>query len=173
MTTLTLRPTGDGAKKELTPSSGTNHYALVDESVADDADEVYYYSTSMSSKTDTFTYADCGLGSATINSVTIYARCKRGSSAGAAYTAIKIGETYYNDTFGTLTTSFANYSKAYTTSPATGSAWTVSEIDSAEFGVYIYTVSNGINRGAECSQFYIVIDYTAAAATSRCYVIVV
>ena len=41
MTTVTIRPTSDNGTNEWTCSTGSDHYALVDEAEANDSDYLY------------------------------------------------------------------------------------------------------------------------------------
>jgi hypothetical protein len=169
MSTLTLRPNADN-HRGLTKSSGSDNYALVDETSLDEAD---YVSCSGGSSSQTL-YDDYGFPnhsteSETINSVTVKAYCKKvvkGTDANnvTIRPLVTIGGTQYYGDAQNLTTSTALYTKAWTVNPATTSAWTWTNIDDLMAGLELtsrYTdKNNSIN--SYCYQLWVEVEYGAA-----------
>lgn len=89
-----------------------------------------------------------------IDSVTVYYKSRAVSYAwayqGGAYT--KIGGNYYITPSDTATTTFALYSYTWTKNPSTGTDWTKTTLDAAEFGYYGYN--------SYCTYYYMVVTYT-------------
>jgi hypothetical protein len=163
MATLIIRPDGDGATHNLTCSSGSTHYALVDEAVADDADYVSYTlpGGSSGSDVDYYSFPNPSL-SGVINSVKIYARAQRTGAGNGAYIYlyIKDATTESGVTQADLTASWASYTATYTTKPS-GGAWTWSAISAMQARLGL-GVAQGIGGTyvAYCSQLYVEVDYT-------------
>ncbi|NTV30267.1 MAG: hypothetical protein HGA80_09325 [Candidatus Omnitrophica bacterium] len=142
--TSTLSPTGDGDKSgTFTYTSGSTGWDLVDESSADDAD--YFTSPTAATAYYHFTFTSPGIpAAATITSLTVYVRGMDGASGtNNIRPAIKVNGTRYNAASGNNPgAAFATYSSSWTTNPATGSAWTVNDINGTgsyplqQFGVY-------------------------------------
>ena len=158
-TTIKLFPMGDGNYRDLSYFGDTRNWRCVDEQTADD-DTTYVYRSSSSSNyiRDTYATQDTS-ASGTINSVTIYIRCRYsgGSATPNARTVVRISGTDYVGTDIILTTSWATYSTTYTTNPA-GGAWTWAAINALECGVDLRrTIGGGEVR---CTQVYIEVNYT-------------
>jgi hypothetical protein len=127
---------GNGTHTDWTPSTGTDHGALVDEATPNgDTD---YVSSSTVGHRDSFNFAALGItGVVTAVQAVGWAR---NSDAGARTInhCTRIASTTYDG--GTNTALDVTYRAArqvWTTSPATAAAWTIAEIDAAEFGVRI------------------------------------
>lgn len=166
MSTLTLRPNADNYQG-LARSSGTYHYALVDEATLDEADYVFVDGGASSQTVyDTFGFPNHSTESETINSVTIKAYAKKvvtGTDANnvAIRPCIYISGTGYYGASQNLTASTALYTKAWTTNPATSSAWTWTNIDNLTAGLELtshYTDKNN-NVDSYCYQLWVEVDY--------------
>lgn len=164
-TTLTLRPNGDGATLELTCSTGSTHYVLVDEAVADDSDYVYYQGQTpvggRAIMVDTFSLPDHTTETGVINSVTVYARAQGTWDGGARNYVLcpKLNEEFLSAS--DVPESWGLLSSISTTNPNTSAAWTWSDIDSLTVGVGIS--SPGVASPSDTckiSQLYIVVDFT-------------
>jgi hypothetical protein len=161
--TLTIRPDGQGnyATWSATGCTAANGYQCVDESTLNTSDYVYASSTN---KKESFSFSSTGLASATINSVALHYNAKYyATNKNKMQPMIRISGTDYLGSVLTLTSSYADYSQTYTTSPATGSAWTIGQVDALEAGMTTYS-SNG---GAYDAQVYAVVDYTLADTCSE------
>lgn len=128
----TVVPDGAGNYTQMTASAGSN-YQCVDDSPTMNNDTDYVSETTVGEK-DTYTFGAIGLTGA-IRGVqaNIYVR----SDGGGAETVSplwRISGVDYEGTAQNISTSYVDLRQCYDVSPATASAWTVSEIDGAEFG---------------------------------------
>jgi hypothetical protein len=130
---VTILPNADGSNTGWTPSSGTSHYAVVDESPAND-DTDYLY-TSTAGATDTENFQDITL-TGSIKGI-LQLACIRKDDAGARSAALicRVGTTDYEGPEVSLGNSYTYLQQIRETNPATGSPWTVADINAAQFGV--------------------------------------
>jgi hypothetical protein len=129
---VALLPSGSGNYTQWTPSTGSN-YQNVDEA-APDGDSTYN-STATPSNKDTFAFGDLSM-TGTVHGVQ-YILHARKDDAGTRVIApmARISSTdYVSGTSHYLGSSYAYYIQCLEQSPASSSAWTVSEINGAEFG---------------------------------------
>jgi hypothetical protein len=153
MATVTIRPNDDLGTVDFKPSTGSDCYACIDESVLDTGDyiiagsidpgEQYYYAG----------YTSTGLSSETINSITI----KFNGSQDVEDTA-RVLRVNGQTTSIAINKSGSNWSVTLSANPATDSAWTVSDLNSLEIG-YLFNASKDI---VYIYQHYVEVDYTAA-----------
>jgi len=152
----TLRPTSD-LVQNWTPSSGTDHYALVDESAEDTAD---YLRVTNFYKPELFDIPNVSVSSGkTINSVTIKARVLTNTADATDFVlrAYISGTSYDSSNFAAIGTSYGTVSYTWLLNPRTSSAWTSADIDSSYWGFM-----NGVNAGGSeyrVSQFWVEINY--------------
>lgn len=88
----------------------------------------------------TILWSNAGVATGTINSVVLDCLISGdgATSSGLAYPAVKIGATTYYGSFLSFGPDASQpFSKTWTNSPATGLPWTLSELASALFGIYI------------------------------------
>ena len=128
-------PTGDDTS-EWTPSTGNDHYAVVDENPPDDS-STYISSSSGSGDLDLFTHASILSDTSNINGVKV-AMDVALASAGSENTkqAVESGNTVYygsNHTIDSTSWGYRNY--YWETDPDTGNLWTVNGFNNAKFGV--------------------------------------
>lgn len=132
----TLRPTGDGDENDGTPSSGTDHYAMVDEDGVNDGDSTY---VSMSTAGDkelydigSLSYTPVKIHGVVVNLMarvdgttprTMKAKVKSATTEGDGDTL----NIPYGDTYKPLQACF-------TEDPSTGAAWTTSGVDDMQIG---------------------------------------
>jgi len=165
MATETLRPNGAGDETSLTPYPGTGeaNWEDVDEAIPDD-DSTYVKSTDVSWLRDLYNLPGHS-GSGAVNSVTVYARCKRSTSADrtSLKIAIKTGGVAYESAEIDTTTTYTDYSHTWTTNPNTGSAWTWDEIDSLQVGTTLRRPHSFLTGVCRSTQVYAVADYTPSA----------
>jgi hypothetical protein len=127
-----LLPTSDGANTGWTTSTGSTHYALVDE--VGPNDETDYVSTTTTSAKDTYGFEDLPSG------VTVYGVqvniCARKTDAGTStLTAVtRHSGTDYDATAQPLGTSYAYASFVLQTNPGTSAQWIESGVNGAEWG---------------------------------------
>lgn len=130
---ITKLPTGDGANTAWTASAGAD-YACVDEAVPNaDTD---YISSATPNDIDTFTYPALGV-TGTVLGVGV-ASLARKDDAGTRTIRDLIrqgGANYVGAVDKTLTTTYVVQQEIWEQDPASAAAWSVSGVDSAEFGV--------------------------------------
>lgn len=129
-----LRPVAAGNYAQWTANSGANFWCAADHFVFHDGD-LSYNATTTTNNIDSFVCEDLPAGSGTVHAVqtVIVAR----QDAGAARTMaphFRISSTDYAGTTVSLAATYSFFLQAYSVSPATSSAWTVSELNGAEFG---------------------------------------
>ena len=162
MAVETLRPNAAGDTTDIQAQYpvSTFHYDKVDEAVSDgDTTYVYIYSDDAWSKYDLYNLPSHSIGSGTINSIKIYCVCKEW---GVAYCRIKLktgGAEYDNGSDLALTSSWVSYSNQWNTNPKTSSAWTWTDIDALQIGVYL---KGEAATAGYCTQVYVEVDYTEA-----------
>jgi hypothetical protein len=171
LATVTLHPNANGDYIQLFiggTSPPSQNWDCVDESPPnDDVDFVFMPAPPSGSAADhdIYKYPASGIPSgSTINSVTVYHRdvkVQSRTAVGRASAVIKTYGTEYMGASHTLTTSWTNYSDAWATNPYTLQPWTIAEIDALQAGVYLYDGS--IYVESDCTQVYVVVDYTPVA----------
>lgn len=127
-----IYPDGAGASTDFTPSAGSN-FQNVDEALTDG--DTTYNSEGTAGDHDTYTFGAVGL-SGTVRGVQTNLMVRSdGAGAETIRPKIRIGAVDYNGTTVGITTSYADSREVFQVSPATSTAWTVAEIDGAEFGI--------------------------------------
>ena len=131
----TLLPSADGSNSGLTPSTGTTHYNLVNEATPDTTS---YVSSSNAGDKDTYAFQDLSANTASVYGLTItnYAH-KDAAGAGGVANVVRVGATDYASTGQSLSSSWTANNDIVEINPATGTAWTASDVNNAEFGVQI------------------------------------
>lgn len=167
----TLRPNAAGDETNIHwqyPDSGS-HYDKVDEVTPDEDATWIYESDKTTYYRDLYNLPAHSEGSGTINHITVYARARNYATPSQAglKIAMKSGSTVDEGSEETLTTSYVNYSKQWTTNPDTGSAWTWSEIDSLQIGVTLRGGHTAYYLQTRCTQVWVEVDYTGAGATEK------
>lgn len=140
---VTLFPNAEGDESDFTPASGTDNSAMVDDNpppatgsnVTSDTD---YVESSTVGHKDLYQYGNLG-GSGSINGVQVTTICGvTDANTFTLKTLAKSGTTESAD--GGVTVSSTTYtavSRILETNPDTSSAWTASEVDSAQFGIEV------------------------------------
>ena len=153
---LTLRPTeGDGHELDWSPSSGTDHYAMVDEETTNDDD---YVSVSNKDEEDYWKVENTS-ASGDINFVEVWLRTKH--SAGDEEFAFCIANAGGTEGCSGDYGDYADWTDDLwnlTTNPITASAWTWDNINNLEIGIKS-KASGGWGGTAYCSQAWIVVNY--------------
>ena len=147
----TLRPSGQGNSDDLSSNGCSNNWQCVDET-SNDGNSSYVTLTSSSYGTDLYEAQDHSTGTGDIDSVIVYISCQETSSSGRVLTCIRTHGNNYTGNSENPGSSYADYSTTYTTNPSTLSAWTWSEIDDLEIGVYL--------RRGRCTQVWVEVYYT-------------
>lgn len=127
---------GNGTNTDWTCSTGSDHGALVDESTPNTTD---YNFSGTSGQRDTYNFAAVGV-TGTVKALQ-HVNYIKAQVAGVRYVGevARIGGTNYDATGQSVGADWTYQRLIQRVSPATSSAWTVSEIDGAEFGVKVTT----------------------------------
>lgn len=127
-------PTGDTAKADLTPSTGSDHYAMVDEDPASDSD---YNSTATASQGDRYTHGTLAFTADEISGVMVVSRCTRDGAIIQGRTLWKSGATSANGATITLPGA-GSYGFVYDikgADPNTSADWAQADVEALETGV--------------------------------------
>jgi hypothetical protein len=123
---------GDGSVAQFTPLSASDNGAMVDDATPDD--DSTYNSSGTIGFIDTYNFAAIGY-TGTVHGLMVRNDCRSDSGAAGIRNVTRIGSTNYFSSVFALSTSYVMYTNLRETSPATSTAWTIAEIDAAEFGV--------------------------------------
>jgi hypothetical protein len=158
MATETLRPNAAGDYTNLTPVDSATNWENVDEASADD-DTTYNYGGTTQVK-DAYALADTAIpAGSTINSVTVYFRCKKIATAWRKFQPfLRLGT---DETAGTNlevqgTAGYDTYNEAL--ARPGGGDWAVSDLDSLQVAIGCQAETGS----ARCTQIYVEVDYTPA-----------
>lgn len=129
----TLRPTVDSGTNQWTPSTGTDHYAVVDEATANgDTD---YLSTSTVNNRELFGNGGLSSTPATIDEVTVVMFAeKTDATTRTLYGSVQSGATDSDGSALTLAASYGHHSRAMALNPNGSVAWTASAVNNLKFG---------------------------------------
>jgi hypothetical protein len=125
---------GNGTAVDWSPSTGSDHGALVDENPPNETD---YNQSGTAGHRDTYNFAAVGVAG-TVKAVQTVNLIKA-DAAGIRYVGdvARIGGTNYDSTGVVVGSDWTYRLEMHPTSPATSAAWTIAEIDVAEFGVKV------------------------------------
>ena len=132
----TLRPTSDDGTQNWTPSTGVDHYALVDD--ANMWDPAEYVQASGANIDDLWGYENLSKITGTIHAVQLITSVWTDTGVPRTLQGIcKSGGTpYYGTAKGVgATTEALPYEAIWETDPDTASAWTSANVDAASFGI--------------------------------------
>jgi hypothetical protein len=132
----TLYPTGAGTYAEWTPSAGTN-FGAVDEATAND--DTDYVSSSTVGQRDTHATGNLVTATGTVRAIQPVLTARLGTAG--ARTLASLIRTAGNDVAGAdlpiLSSNYLQYTGLQELNPDTGVAWTIAEINAAEFGMKV------------------------------------
>jgi hypothetical protein len=130
----TLYPVADGANTAWTPSSGTAHWSRVNETTPDG--DTTYVSSSNPGDRDSYQYNSLSTLVGVVHGVQTNLLARKDDAAARQIAdVIRMGGTNYDGTTTAgLTTSYLYYSTIHNQAP-TGSDWTISSVNTTEFGV--------------------------------------
>jgi hypothetical protein len=156
---LTLYPDGDGPVSIPHFRGAGSHWQCVSDGDKSDG-AAYVYASSDDDKVwfaDYYSLQDHGTASGTINSVTVYNRCVRGSGSGDAYgrTCLRLGNESNTGASYTLSKRWTDHSDVL--SRPGGGSWSWNDIDRLYCGVGL---KPGPNREARCTLVWVVVDFT-------------
>lgn len=127
-------PTADGTTHTFTPSTGSSHFALVDETAPND--DTDYNTAVTAALKDTFIVEALKNPGAAIKAVQL-TPCVKKADVGAATICTVVrhnGTDYDGTTQYPPATNYIYMPQVYETNPGTGVAWTESGFNNAEFG---------------------------------------
>jgi len=153
---VTLRPIGIGTITSLSNSGCSANWQCVSEAAADE-DGSYVERASNAYASETYAMDNPSSSACPITALTVYCRARTTLTQGDVMPAVYIGGVEYDGAAQALTSSFANYSTQWTTNPATGIAWTWSDVISLEAGMRIRG-QNG-SHPARCTQVWVDVQY--------------
>jgi len=126
-------PTGDGTTG-LTPTSGSDHYLMVDDTTTDDDSTT----VSGASGRDTFVFSALGVDASVIRSVAINLTARRNEpSALNLAGTLKTASTFYDATAKQPSTDYLVYQFVWEKNPNTSAAWAQAAVETAEYGVKV------------------------------------
>ena len=157
-------PTGDSTTNNaMTPSSGVDKYAMVDDD-PHDSDTTYVYLQDSAGQQG-FTFPAFSLGAvSSINGVTVHAVTRE--SVGDVRLRLGLvvnGTTYFTGDI-LLASAYAEYSNTWLTNPDTGSAWTKAALENDIEEMVIRFTSLAAGEEARATQVKAVADYNPAGA---------
>lgn len=161
----TLRPNAAGSEKSITSPGGT-HWNLVDEAIPD-GDATAVYTIYWPYERDLYNLP-ASSGSGTINNIKIHVRCRAGDNGYPTFyiakPSLKSNGTVTDGTEIQLPSIvYVTYSQTWATNPADAGAWSWTDIDALQIGVSLADGA-GFAYGTWCTQVYVEVDYTPAAA---------
>lgn len=128
-------PNADGTNSAFTPSTGTSHFALVDETVPNTTD--YNDGVNVGDK-DTYNFTDMSHTPASIFATQLcLAAAKDDSGARSVKPVTRSGGTNYVGSAFALSTSQLYATEIREVDPATSAAWTKANLNAAEFGAEV------------------------------------
>ncbi|MBA3588311.1 hypothetical protein [Methylibium sp.] len=132
----TLYPNADGAFSQFTPSTGTSHFALVDEATPNTTD---HNDGATIGHRDSYAFGNLdALTSQTVYGVQVNAAImKDDAGAKSASTFARSGSTNTDGASAALGTAQVYVSQVYEFDPNTAAAWTEATVNAAEFGVRV------------------------------------
>ena len=154
---LKIRPNGQGVYSEWTNmgcNAGQYEWQCVDENIIDISDNLY---ANRANRYESFAFEDTGFTNEIINNVTLYFYGQRYNNNRYKFQPlIRLSNTNYLGSMKSLTSSYSYYSESHSTNPATGSVWTVAQVDALEAGMKSYSS----NYGGRIAQVYAIVDYS-------------
>lgn len=124
-----------GSNAGLTPSTSTDHGALVDELPPND-DTDYNYGVAAGLK-DTYNYPSVAT-TGVVYAVQATARVKKSDSATKTFAQVaRVGGSDYDGATTTLATGYGEFQQIWEKRPSDNSDWTTSDVNAAEFGLKV------------------------------------
>lgn len=131
-------PTGDGVTTQWTPSTGLDHYALVDDP-ADTPADGDYVSSATAAQLDLFTFDNLSFTTGQIFGVMVMLAAEL-DTPGSRVVKAKArsgGSNYDGGSWTIASTDIATYAHIFETDPDTAALWAVAAVDAAEFGMEV------------------------------------
>jgi len=129
-------PDADSGTVQWTPSTGTDHYALVDEAVCND--DTDYVEDGTTDDKDLYDYAALQYITGGIKGLQVNTQARiTDATSFNLKTTCHSGTTDSDDAGQALAASYANHRRVIELDPDTAAAWTVSGVNAAQFGVKV------------------------------------
>lgn len=128
-----LRPTSD-VITDYTPSAGSDHYALVDETPWDDSD---YIESATVTDVDQFGFGDLPTSPDAVDFVFMQARAKKDAGGTQMKLHIKSGSTTSTGSAKTLSTDYEYHKEIWDTDPDSAGSWTEALVNALAGGVEV------------------------------------
>jgi hypothetical protein len=134
----TLRPTADTADKDWSRSTGSDNFALVDETQANgDTD---YVSSATVGHLDFYTLGDLSITPTTIHAVQVNMLARKDDAATREIrTPIRSNGTVANGTPRAMSSTYQIFGEIHAQDPDIAGAWTASAVNALEAGVEVVT----------------------------------
>jgi len=124
-----------GTHADFTPSTSTDHGALVDETPPDE-DTTYNHSETPTDR-DTYQFPALG-GTGTIVGVQVNLYARKDDAGPRSISAVsRVGGTDFAGAAHAIDASYRYYRQVWRENPNTAAPWTVGEVDGAEFGLEV------------------------------------
>lgn len=131
---VVLHTSSGGNYSQWTSSTGANFWQVMDSYFIPDGDLSYNASATVN-QIDTFNFQDLPSASGTIHAIQHVQQAKQDGGAARSFAPVsRISATDYVATTKFLAGTYTFYMEPVSVSPATGVAWTVAELNAAEFG---------------------------------------
>ena len=128
-----IRPSGAGATTQMTPSAGSNYTCVDDTTPNGDTD---YVSETTAGEKDTYAFGNLTSTSGTIKGIQILISARKDDAGSRSIAPVyRPASTDYDGTTVSVGDSYAYRREITEVSPETSVAWTIAEINGAEFGV--------------------------------------
>jgi len=135
----TIYPNGVGAMAQFTRGGSTinaQNYQQVNEATPDDDTTYVYTPVAGIGNVDTYTYPAIATTTGTVAGVMVCPMMKNDAGGVVSGQAVyRIGTTNYFGATSSLGASYLGYPDLSTVNPATSLAWTISDVNSAQFGI--------------------------------------
>lgn len=133
---LTSFATGDGASSQWTPSTGTNHFAVIDETTPND--DTDYNSDANVGDIDLYTFPSVSpTGAIGAVQTTMCARKDDAGTRQLSEVCRSGGTNFVGGLTFTMLSTYLMYMQIRETDPNTSSAWTNSGVNNAQFGAKV------------------------------------
>lgn len=130
----TTFPNAAGNKSQWTPSAGSNYQNVDEDPANDDTD---YNFASVAATRDLYAFPDIVPTTGTVYGVVVNMTARKDDATARTFRALTRsgGADFAGGTTHTLTTSYAMYQQVLETDPNTSAAWSIANVNLAEFGV--------------------------------------
>ncbi len=168
----TLRPNAAGDEESINTVVGDGvgtHHTVVDEAIADDGTSYVRNDAGGAYQRDLYNIADSGVGAGAINKITVHFRCQVNKIPGDKVKAsIKSNVTVADGAEKILAgdETWEDFTQEWALNPDDSAAWEWADIDALQIGI---SLLGQAKQWADCTQVYVVVDYTLAPTKTTQY----